>query len=161
MRKLIICALSALLCLGCASTKHIDKSVSESQKTANTAISSDIHTNVTETTDNDKVKVVTITEYVTVYDTITKSYPVKSVTEIREEDKSKVVKEDKSTQLDSVSVVVNESNSVKSDVTDESKPSASSYWNFFLLGMVLGVVLVILVRLAIKYLKTQLGLGWL
>lgn len=163
MKKWIICVLSAYLLLGCKTVQHIDKSVSESKSEASTGIVSNINTNVTERTDNDKTKTIVITEYVTVYDTITKSYPVKSVTEIREDDKSKHVREDHSQRGDSVSVVEAEESRTQNDIVEETKDESGTRWRLFAFGVLVGVALVILVKLAWKYLKTQFtgGLSWI
>lgn len=144
---------------GCATKKYVDKSVTENHVDSTSVASSVTHNDVTETTDNDKVKTIVITEYVTVYDTITKSYPVKSVTEIREEDRSKVVKEDKSVSADSTATAVASDNSVKNDVTEEKKQNASSYWWVFVLGMAVMLILILAVKLAWRYLKAHIGMA--
>ena len=157
MKKLIIAILTAFLLLGCKTVQRVDKSATESTKTANTGVSSNINTNVTETTNNDKTKTIVITEYV--YDTIYQANRVKSVTEIREDDKSKSVREDHSQRRDSVSMVATEESHTQNDLAETEKDESGTGWRLFAFGVLVGVALVILVRLAWKYLKSQISFG--
>ena len=159
MKKLIIAVLTAFLLLGCKTVQRVDKSVLDTKSEANTAFVSNTNTNITETINNDKTKTITITEYVTVYDTITKSYPVKSVTEIHERDNSKSVREDHSQRGDSVSMVATEESHTQNDLTETEKDESGTGWRLFAFGVLVGVALVILIRLAWKYLKSQLSFG--
>lgn len=145
----------------CAATKHMDKSVVEESNDATSTELSSQDNDVVETTDNDKVKTIIITEYV--YDTIYQANRVAKVTEVHEEDRSKYRREDKTQLRDSVSQVASEARSVRNDIVDESKPTAGTYWRWFVFGFCAGVVVLILLKLAWKYLKTQFtgGLSWI
>lgn len=142
----------------CASKKYVDKTVTESHRDSTEVGSMVVNSNITERTDNDKVKTIVITEYVTKYDTVYKGFPIKSVTEIREEDKGKSVKEDKTVIRDSVHNVVHEGNSVRNDIESTSKPSVGSYMWVFALGAVVMLILIIGIKFAWKYIKTQFGI---
>ena len=174
MRKWIICVLSLLLATGCKTVQRVDKSVLDTKSEANTAFVSNTNTNIAETINNDKTRTITITEYVTVYDTISKQFPVKSVTEIHERDNSKSVREDHSqrgdsvsmvateeshTQRDSVSMVATEESHTQNDLTETEKDESGTGWRLFAFGVVVGVALMVLVRLAWRYLKSQLSFG--
>lgn len=144
---------------GCATKKFVDKSVVENHVDSTSVASNVTHNDITETTDKNTVKTIVITEYVTVYDTITKSYPVKSVTEIKEENKDKVVKEDKSVSADSTATAVSTDNSVHNDIQEEKKQNASNYIWTFLAGMAAMLILILAIKLGLKYLKAHIGIA--
>lgn len=157
MKKLVICVLSAFLMLGCKSTSYVDKSASDSQKTVNTEASTNINTNVTELDDTETTTETTTTEFVK--DTVDGSNRVAKVTTTKQTTTRNKKRTDLSQVRDSVRTVEAEELHVKSDVAEESKAEAGNYWRFFLFGLATGVLLVILVKLAWKYLKSQVSFG--
>lgn len=157
MKKLITAILTAFLMLGCKSTSYIDKSASDSQKTANTGLVTNINTNVEETDDTETTTETTTTEFVK--DTVDGSNRVAKVTTTRQTTTRNKKRTDLSQSTDSVRIVEAEESHTQNDITEESKAEGGTYWRFFLFGLATGVLLVILVRIGWRYLKTQLGFG--
>ena len=157
MKRIIICVLSAFLMLGCKSTSYIDKSVSDGKKSANTEALTQLNTNIEETDDTETTTETTTTEFVK--DTVDGSNRVAKVTTTKQTTTRSKKRTDLSQVRDSVRIVEAEELHVKSDVAEESKAEAGNYWRFFLFGLATGVLLVILVKLAWKYLKSQLSFG--
>ena len=127
-----------ILLTSCNITKHLETSKQEVE---------DNKVEMVETTDKNTVKYITITEYQTVYDTITKEYPVKSITHIKEENKDKVTNTTNSEQ---------HKESDEQTIEDkETKSSVSGYIWCLVIGFIIGVVLVILISLIVWYVKNR------
>ena len=119
-----------LLLSSCNVTKHIETSKQEI---------TDNKIETVEQTDKNTVKYITITEYQTVYDTITKEYPVKSVTFIKEENKDKITSNTKEEQ-----------HVEEQEVTTEDKKTEfklSGYIWCFVAGCVITILLIIIFKL--------------
>lgn len=132
MKKCIIVLM--LLLSSCSVQKHIETGKQEVE---------DVKVETVETTDKNTVKYITITEYQTVYDTITKEYPVKSITHIKEENKDKIVTTSNEEKHIEAEEQVIEDNKTKS--------SASGYIWSFIAGCVVTLIITIFVRLCIRY----------
>ena len=157
MKKLIIAILTALCIVSCKTVQRVDKSVSESKSEASAGLVSNVNTNIEETDDSETTIETTTTEFVK--DTVDGSNRVAKVTTTKQTTTRNKKRTDLSQARDSVRVLETEELHVQSDVAEESKAEAGNYWRFFLFGLATGVLLVILVKLAWKYLKSQVSFG--
>lgn len=100
---------------------------------------------INETTDKNTTKYITITKYVTIKDTVTNEYPIESITEIKEVNNDKIKTETKSdVKTESKETVIEDK---------ETKSETSNYIWCFIAGIVSTLIIIIIIKLLIWYIK--------
>lgn len=138
MKRIILFILTVLFTC-CNTQKHIETNRVESTKN---------EVAIDETTNKNTIKVITITEYREKKDSVTGEYPVKSVTNITETNNDKI----KSKTTSATEQDIEEEH--KEDKKTEQK--FTSYLIAFGLGALTVIILYLIVRLVIWYIKRKI-----
>ena len=144
MKKLIYILVTIVFLSSCNIQKKVVEDKTQQTQTETTQTE---NTNTTEKTDKNTTTVTTITKYITVYDTITKSYPIESVTTITETNNDKIDKHTNTNKQEDTSTN-EETNEHKSN---ENK--VKSEFGNYAIAFGLGCALIIIILLAIKAIK--------
>ena len=153
MKKLIYILVTIVFLSSCNIQKKV---VEDRTQQTQTETKQTENTNTTETTDKNTTTVTTITKYITVYDTITNSYPIESVTTIKESNNDKIEILTNTNKQDNTNIneEINENKSSEKKVKSEF----GNYAIAFGLGCLL-IIIILLVRKAIKwYIKKKTGI---
>lgn len=129
-----------MIMYGCNVQKHVQTDKVESSNTSLV---------VNETTDKNTIRYITITKYVTEKDSTTGEYPIESVTEIEERNNDKIVTESKEDKQEKVE-----------EKTVEDKKTEQKFTNYiwaFLIGVGVTLVIVVIIRLLVWYIKRRTG----
>lgn len=144
MKKLIYILVTIVFLSSCNIQKKVVEDKTQQTQTETTQTE---NTNTTETTDKNTTTVTTITKYITVYDTISKSYPIESVTTITESNNDKIEKQTNTNKQENTNIneEVNEQKSTENKVKSE--------WGNYAIAFGLGCLLIIIILIAIKLIK--------